>query len=247
MSHVLGPRSWIFWWAGLTSMAFLQDWLRGLAAFFRSDVVFSPNIPPFNLVPGVNSWIDQMAETIRTTIKFNPNGVLLSFGSFAIQNWAIAVLLGILILLLAGWFYSRALATSALLDDFLALIVLYFVIRIEAHLVSLANILGLSGAARSFLSNPLAAFVILMFFLIGLAVTGEGLRSPRSFWRGLLEALLVGILLFPADAGRYIAMGIDTLAGFGTLLRNNVSFSLVWGVVGLVLALRRLYYVDVQA
>ncbi len=228
-------------------MAFLQTWLHQLATFFRDSVIFSPKIPPFSFVPVANSWMDQGATWIRTTVKFRPNDVIISAGPVSIQNWIIAVLLGILILFFAGVIYRRALASSALLDDFVALIALYFVIRIEAQLVSIGNVFGLSQAARSFLNNPFASFVILMLLLLGLTFAGEGVRSARAFWRGLAEALLLAIFLFPADAGKFIAASIDALAAFGALIESNLSFSIVWGVLGLFLAVQRLYYADAQA
>ncbi len=247
MWNVLNPRSWIFWWAGLTALVFLQQWLRQLASFFRDQVIFSPDIPPFNLVPSVNAAIDSAAEYIRTTIQFRPGDVLVQVGPIVIQNWLIALLIGVFVLVGAGVLYSRALGTSTLLDDFVALLVLYFVIRIEAHLVALGNILGLSDAARAFIGNPWISFIILMLLLIGLTATGGGLRSAHSFWLGLFEALIVAFLLFPMQAGGFVANVLDLLAQFGTLIQSNVAFGLLWGVVGLVLALQRLYYVDANA
>ncbi len=247
MWSVLNPRSWIFWWAGLTSLVFLQTWLHQLAGFFRDQVVFSPNIPPFNFVPTVNSAIDAAAEYIRTTVQFRSSDVLVRLGPLTLANWIIALFVGILILIGAGVLYSRALSTSTLLDDFVALIVLYFVIRVEAHLIAIANIDGLSNLAQAFIANPWISFVILMLLLLGLIGTGGGLRSARSFWLGLLEAVVVAILIFPTQAGGYIANVLDLLARFGALLQTNVTFSLVWGLLGLILAVRRLYYVDANA
>ncbi len=228
-------------------MVFLQTWLRQLAGFFRDQVVFSPNIPPFNLVPSVNSGIDAAAEYIRTAVQFRSSDVLVRLGPLTLANWIIAVLVGILILIGAGFLYSRALATSTLLDDFVALIVLYFVIRIEAHLMAIANIDGLSSLAQAFLGNPWISFIVLMLLLVGLTATGGGVRNARSFWMGLLEAFLVAILIFPIQAGGFIANVLDLLARFGALLQANATFSLLWGVLGLILAVRRLYYVDANA
>lgn len=241
MATVLGPRSWVFWWAGLTATVFLQTWLRGIADFFRDKGIFNNNIPPFNITSGLNGLIDNAAEYIRTTVKFNPNSAIVSVGPIAIQNWMIALLLGLIILLLAGVLYVRALGTSGLLDDLIALIVLYFVIRIEAHLIAIARFTALSGAAQSLLANPAISFVILFLLLVILTFIGEGFRNAQSFWRGVIEGIIVAILLFPQQASSAVAAGIDGLAFFGKLLQTQTTLGVVWGVIGMFLALQHLY------
>lgn len=247
MGSVIRPRSWIFWWAGLTATVFLQDWLSRLAGFFRDQVIFSSNIPPFNIVAGIDKWIDGNAEYIRNTVKFDPGGTLAGVGPIAIHNWMIAALLGLLILILVGILYVRALNTDALLDDIVALILLYFVIRIEAHLVSITELPTLSAAGTSVVQNPGLAFIILMLLLAVLALGGGGINKPRAIWRGLLEGLLLAILLFPKEAGGAVAVGIDGLSTFGSLLQKNLTFGVLWGVIGMVLAVRQLYYADAKA
>ncbi len=246
MVNVLGPKSWIFWWAALTTTAFLQSLLVQVADFFRNQAVFSRNIPPFSFVPSVNGWIDTIANTIQKSIQFDPTKPLASLGPIAIPNWTIAILVGVLVLVGALVVYRRALATSAILDDFLALFLLYFVIRIEGHLFAIANILGSSKTIQSVLNNQYFSFSIVLLFLIGLAVTGEGLKSARSFWRALGELLIVGVLIFPTEAGIWLANGIDGLAKFGGLLQQT-PYNAAWGVIGLFLAIRRLYYADAKA
>jgi hypothetical protein len=247
MGSVLRPRSWIFWWAGLTATVFLQDLLQRLASFFRDQVIFSPNIPPFSLVAGLDDWIDGNAEYIRTTVKFKPDDVLAGVGPVSIHNWMMAAFLGALILIIVGILYVRALNTDALMDDVVALVVLYFVIRIEAQLVSIARFPTLSAAGSSVIQNPGLAFVILMVLLAVLVLGGGGLNKPRSIWRGLIEGLLLAILLFPIVAGGAVAVGIEGLGGFGSLLQKNLTFGVLWGVIGMGLALRQLYYADAKA
>ncbi len=246
MLNVLGPRSWIFWWAGLTALAFLQDLLTSLADFFKSQSLFTRDIPPFSLIPGLNGWIDTAAVWLQTNVQFDANKPLAQLGPIGIPNWSIALLVGILILVIALLLYRKALATSSLLDDFGALFALYFVIRIEAHLLSIAKIPAIGPAAQSVLGNQLFSFGVVMLFLLGLAVTGEGLKSTRSFWRALAEVLIVAILLFPTEAGTWVANGILTLNEFGSNLRNNLVLGAAWGLIGLILAVQRLYYGDAK-
>ena len=247
MGIVLRPRSWIFWWAGLTATVFLQDMIQRLASFFRDQVIFSNDIPPFNVVAGVDTWIDGTADYIRTTVKFKPDDVLASGGPVSVHNWMFAALVGILILAVVGILYVKALNTDALFDDFVALIMLYFVIRIEAHLVSIANFPTLSEAGRSVIQNPGLAFVVLMALLAVLALGGGGINKPRAIWRGMMEGVLLAILLFPMQAGGAVAVGIEGLGAFGALLQKNITFGVLWGVIGMILALSQLYYADAKA
>jgi hypothetical protein len=241
MTTVFGSRSWVIWWAALTATIFLQDWLRGLSKFFRNTDVFTPTIPPFNFAAVLNTWIDSAAEYIRTVVKFNPNQVIASVGPISIGNWVFALLFGIVILAVAAVFYVRALGTSGLLDDIFALILLYFVIRIEAHLITIAKFQLLSSAGKTLLDNPAISFGIVLILLLVLAFAGEGFRDPRSFWRGLIEGLIVAIFLFPTQAAAAVAAGLDALAGFGRLIQTNVTVGVVWGLVGVIMAIWQLY------
>ncbi len=245
MSQVLGPRSWVFWWAALTATVFLRDAITWLSDFFRNSSIFAPTIPPFSLVSGLNGSIDGIAEWLRTQVAFRPGDVLIGAGPLVIYNWMIAIFMGILLLLVAALLYRRALASSALLDDLAALFVLYFVIRIEAHLFSLSELPVLSEAAKTIVGNQLFSFVVLLVLLIGLTVTGQGLRAARAFWRGIVELLVVAILLFPTETAAAIAAGLDLLLSFSNLILTNLMFAAAWAVLGIILALRRLYYVDV--
>ncbi|MGE5141555.1 MAG: hypothetical protein ACM3JD_18970 [Rudaea sp.] len=247
MSKVFGPRSWIFWWAAMTATVFLQEPIRWLGNFFRDKSVFAPNIPPFSLLGGLNSWIDGVAEWLRTGIKFNPGSVLLSAGPLSVYNWMIALFIGLVILVLAALLYSRALGTSTLLDDFVALFALYFVIRIEAHLLFITNLPIISPAAKSLVGNQVVSFMILLIFLVGLTITGEGLRDARSFWRGVFEVVIVAVLLFPVEAGNLIASGLDWLLFFAAWLARSIYIATGWALIGIVLAFRRLYYADTDA
>ena len=75
-----------------------------------------------------------------------------------------------------------------------------------------------------------------------LSIFGEGFRSKRAFWRALLEALLVSLFMFPHETAGVVAYGIDALAQFGAGLGStaNLPFAIIWGLLGMFLALQRL-------
>lgn len=239
MRDVLGPKNWIFWWAALTAAVFFQSQLPTVAQFFQDSGFFSPTTFPFSLVAGLNAWIDSVAQNIENSIQFNPQATLIAIGPVQIQAWVIAVIVGLLVLGGAIALYMRALKSSALGDDILALLALYFILRVEAHIIGLTNVPQLQGASN-FLGDPLMSFYVMMFFLLLLVFMGGGLNSRRAFWRGLMEAVLIALFVVPAQTADLIGAMIMGLYTFTNLLMTNLVFGLFWGVTGAVLAITRL-------
>lgn len=239
MRDVFGSRNWVFWWAALTSTVFLRSQLPTLALFFQDNGFFSPNNFPFSLVTGLNLWIDQLAEGIQQAIQFDPNAPLIS-SPIIIPNWILAVVVGLLVLAGAVGLYIRALKSTALGDDILTLFGLYFILRIEGHIIGFTNVGPLEGAGSLLIDNPLAGFWILMLALFLLVFIGGGVNSRRAFWRGLLEAVLIALFLLPTQTATALAGFFWGLAAFANLLVSNPVFGVAWGIVGAILALTRL-------
>ncbi len=241
MAEVFGIRSLIYWWGLLTATVFIKDWLLQLAAFLLNPTTFSADKFPFNLLPGLNSWIDGVSLYLRDRIQFDPKQIIAGSGSLAIYNWMVAVALGLILLGIAITLYIRALSTSSWLDDFIALAVVYIVLRIEGHIVSLAE-LPIQNWFRDFVDSPGTAFILMLALVILLVFFGEGFRSRRAFWRALLEASLVALFMFPAETAVVFGYIVRALAQFGASLSvpENAPFAIIWGLVGMALAFYRL-------
>ncbi len=239
MSEVFSARSLMYWWAALSATVFLKDWLKNLAAFVRSSDLFAPDKLPFNLIPGVNGWIDQAAEAIRTGIKFKPEQELAAIGPVHIQSWTLAVAVGCLFLGLGIGLYIRSLNSSTWFDDFLALFVIYGILRIEGHIVAVTQ-LPIKEQFRSFVNNPTTAFVLLLVLLLALVFFGEGIRSRRAFWRAFLEVIVLAVFMFPRNTALAISGVILGLSQFGTSLAQFTPFAIIWGMIGMFLAIQRL-------
>jgi hypothetical protein len=239
MRDVFGSKNWIYWWAALTAAVFFRDQLPTIAQFFQDSGFFSPSTFPFSLVSGLNAWIDSVAQNIENSIQFNPQATLIAIGPVQIQAWVIAVLVGLLVLGGAIALYVRALKSSALGDDILALLALYFVLRVESYIIGLTDVAPLEGASN-FLGNPLMSFYIMMFFLLVLVFMGGGLQSRRAFWRGLLEAVLIALFVVPAQTADLLGAMVMGLYTFTNLLTTNLVFGVFWGITGAVLAITRL-------
>jgi hypothetical protein len=239
MRDVFGSRNWVFWWAALTSTVFLRSQLPTIALFFQDNGFFSPNNFPFSLVSGLNVWIDEIADGIQTAVQFNPNAPLIS-SPITVPNWILAVVVGLLVLGGAVGLYVRALKSSALGDDILTLFGLYFILRIEGHIIGFTNVGPLESAGNLLTDNPLAGFWVLMLALFVLVFIGGGVSSRRAFWRGLLEAVLLALFLLPTQTANVLAGFFWGLAAFANLLVSNPVFGVMWGVVGAILALTRL-------
>lgn len=241
MSEVFGVRSLIYWWGVFSATVFIKDWLRQLADFLRHSNMFSPENIPFNMLPGLNSWIDGAAKFIHDSIKFDPGQAIVSIGSFAILGWMVALFFGFLFLIIAVLLYIRALSSPAWFDDFLAIFAIYLILRIISHIAALTS-LPLLDSFRVFVDNPGTAFLLLLVLLIFLSFFGEGFRSKRAFWRALVEAALLALFMFPREMATALAYGVDALAQFGANLSlpANLPFAIIWGLVGMFLALQRL-------
>lgn len=240
MRDVFGSRNWIFWWAALTSTVFLSSWLPIISNFFADSGFFNPENFPFSLINGLNEWVDALAESIREGIQFDPAAPAIATPFFTIPMWVVAVLFGLMVLAGAVALYVRALRSQAIGDDILTLLVLYFVLRIEAYIVSFANIGPLTGAGTTVIENPLVGFWILMFFLFVLVFMGGGLNSRQAFWRGLFEAVLLALFVVPTQTAQLLAATFAGLFAFSNLLTTNTVFAVAWGVLGAVMALTRL-------
>jgi hypothetical protein len=241
MAEVFGLRSLVYWWGVFTATVFIKDWLLQLAAFLLDPKSFSKDKFPFNMLPGLNSWIDGAANYIRDHIQFEPAQVIAGSGALTIYGWMLATAVGLILIGIALALYIRALNTSTWLDDFLALGVVYVVLRIEGHIVSLAA-LPIQNWFRNLVDQPGTAFLIMMTLLLFLVFFGEGFRSKRAFWRGLLEGGLVALFMFPSETAVVLGYVVRALAQFGASLNlpANAPFAIVWGLVGMALAFQRL-------
>lgn len=241
MAEIFHYRSWIFWWGVLTASFFVQEWLQRLGDFFKTSALFSSNQLPFSTVPGLNKLIDDWANTVPASVQFDPSNRILGLGPLNVYGWMLAAFFGIMIFGLAIYLYGRALNSPAWYDDFVALFVVYLTFRLEGHIVAIAK-LPIENSVRAFVDNPTTAFLTLLLLVIGLVLFGQGFRSKRAFWRALIEMMIVALFMFPRETANAISYVIQLLGLFGSELdlRKNPSFAVIWGMIGMFLALQRL-------
>lgn len=242
MIDVIHFRSWIFWWGVLTASMFVKEWLTQIASFFRNTEIFDVTRVPFNLIPGLNTWINDVARRIPQSIQFQPNQVILVAGPVKLEGWMLAIFFGVLILLLAVRYYRHALRSSAWFDDFFAIFLVYIVLRVEENILALSSVPILAGA-RDFLRNPTSAFLTILALTLFLVFFGEGFHSKHAFWRAVAEILVVALVLYPKEAAGAIAFVFEGFAWFGNYLYDdrNLTFAALWGLIGMVLALQRIF------
>jgi hypothetical protein len=241
MSELFGVRSLLYWWGLLSATVFVRDWLKQFGDFVRTSNTFTADKIPFNILPGLNSWIDGAAAYVRDSIKFKPNDPFLGLGTMSITSWTIAILFGFILLVAAAFLYVRALNSETWFDDFVVLIVLYVVLRIIGHTVALSG-LPVINSLKVFVDNPISAYIVMMLLMLVMTFFGEGFHSKRAFWRAIVEAFLVSLFMYPREAAVVLGYFIDALAQFGAGLASpqNVPFAVAWGLIGMVLALQRL-------
>ena len=241
MIDVIHFRSWVFWWGALTASLFISDWLKQIADFFRGSEIFQKDKLPFSIVPGINGWIDGLANQIPASIQFNPNQEIAKIGTFVFTGWMLALFFGALIFIFSLQSYRRALRSSAWFDDFFAIFLIYVVFRVETHIIAFSKQPILEGV-RAFLNNPTTAFLTMLVLTLFLVFFGEGFRSKHAFWRAVVEISLVALVMFPNETADAFGWVFERFAIFGAYLKDhaNVSFAAIWGIIGIVLAWRRL-------
>lgn len=242
MSEIFGVRSLIYWWGMLTATVFVKDWLFELAIFFQTSDTFSHTRVPFNLLFSVDNAIQSVADYIKNVVKFKPEAELVRIGTTVIPNLVLAVLFGLICIIFAALLVRRALRSPLWFDDFVAIFVMYAVLRIVGHITSLTQTLPLANWFRVFADSREAAYLVLMVLLLFLTFFGEGFESKRAFWRAVTAIFILSLFMFPEDVAKRFGDLLNAFAlfGDGLLKSENVAFAIAWGVIGMLLALYRL-------
>ncbi|MCX7837936.1 MAG: hypothetical protein N2559_00545 [Anaerolineae bacterium] len=242
MSEIFGVRSLIYWWGVLTATVFVRDWLFQLGNFFKTSDTFSPDRIPFSLLPTIDNAIKGVADYIHYGIKFDPNAVLIQVGTTIIRNYVLAILFGLICIIFAALLVRRALRSHLWFDDFVAIFVMYAVLRIVGHITSLTTAIPLANQFRVFADSQEASYIILMILLLFLTFFGEGFQSKRAFWRAVIAIFVLSLFMFPREVSARFGDMLNALAlfGAGLLSKDNLAFAIAWGVIGMLLALYRL-------
>jgi len=225
----------------LTATAFIKDWLTNLGKLLTDGKTFTPDKVPFNMVPGLNAAIDKAAEYIRQAISFKPDQIIATIGPLPIPGWVLALVLGLVLIGLGVRLYLHALRSPAWYDDFVTLFVLYVILRLEGHIIGKTG-LPLQNWFKALVDTQAVPFVIILILLFSLSFAGEGLQSKRAFWRALIAAALVSLLVYPIQTASVLGYLVNALAFFGDSLNKpeNIYFTVAWGLLGMGLAIHRL-------
>ncbi len=242
MSEIFGVRSLIYWWGMLTATVFVKDWLFQLAIFFKTSDTFSPTRVPFNLLPSIDDAIKGVANYIKDTVRFKADAPLIEIGTTRVPNYVLAILAALVCIIFAALLVRRALRSTLWFDDFVAVFVMYAVLRIIGHITSLTQTLPLANWFRVFADSSFAAYLVLLVLLLFLTFFGEGFESKRAFWRAVVAIFILSLFMYPQQVSAYFGDVLNALAQFGAGLvdSKNIAFAITWGVIGMVLALYRL-------
>jgi hypothetical protein len=241
MGELFSVRSLIYWWGMLTASAFIKDWLASLSELLKDPETFNSEKIPFNMMPGLNAWIDGAADYVKNSVNFDPEQVIATIGPLAIRGWAVALVFGLIIIGFGIRLYIRALRSHQWFDDLFTLFILYIILRFEGHIVGSTG-LPVQDWFKSLVENQFVSFFLIILLLLTLSFAGEGLRSKRAFWRALGAATLISLFIYPSQMASVLGYIVQALAFFGTSLstQQNLPFTVAWGVIGMILAIHRL-------
>ncbi len=240
-------RTAILWWGIATALVLLipSAWLKGVATYIRTASWLKPDQPPLLWISNVSSWIDSVTSSGTKQVKFDPQQALIYIGPYGIANLLVAIVFGAVLLGVAFVLYRKSAASSGILDDLLAMIILYVVLRIEG------------GAARSLnlpimdffnSEEPFSYLVVLTAYMILLLIRGRASTDPRVFFKILLEGVIIWLIVVPVQTVEAIAVAIEfpaiiheTLVTTSPLQTYFPMILTTWAMLGVVLAATSLY------
>ncbi len=237
-------RTGFIWWGILAALVFLIPgaWLSAAANFLRSASGISNSQPPMSWLLGLRDTIDALAQAVPGVIKFDPKGELAGVGPIAIPNLVIGVMVGVLLIVVAFSFYWVASGNPGFLDDLLAMLFIYVVLRVEG--VTMAAIPFFDALNKS---APSSYLLILLGFMIITMITGRAGRDSTVFFKILMEALLLSMLIAPKETLNAAAALIEAPTKLHEFLALTGYFPMimaVWAVLGVSLAMLNLYSIS---
>ncbi len=240
-------RTGFIWWGILAALVFLIPgaWLSAAANFLRTTPWLQANQAPMTWLTGLRDTIDAIAQAVPNVVSFNPNGQLAGIGPISIPNVVIGVLIGGMLIIVAFLFYWNASATPGILDDLLAMVFIYLVLRVEG--VTMGAIPFFDALNKS---APTSYLLILLGFMILTMLGGRAGRDSTVFFKVLLEALLLSLLIAPRQTLDAFAGLIELPTKLHEFLALTGYFPMimaVWAVLGVVLAVVNLYTVSKPA
>ncbi len=236
-------RTGIFWWCLLTALVFIipGPWLVAAAAVLRHADWLQPNKPPVIWLSDFRQGVDAFATSFPGIIQFKPQEELVVVGPLRIANLLVGIVVGGVLIGLAFFFYIRAANHGGILDDLFAMVLIYFVLRVE----------GAATAAIPFVDYlnkhaPQSYLVVLLGFMILQILRGRGSRDSAIFFKLLVESILIGILILPRLTLDALAAFLEWPTLFQTYLAASQYYPMimaVWALLGIVIVIVNLYNV----
>ncbi len=231
----------ILWWGLITALVFLipGSWLLATSAFLRSADWLQAGRPPVSWLNEARQAIDAFATSAPGLVQFQPLDELVVVGPLHIANLLVGIVLGGVLIGLAFFFYIRAANRGGILDDLVAMVLIYFVLRVE----------GAATASIPFVDYmnkqaPQSYLIVLLGFMILQILRGRGSRDSAIFFRLLIESILIGILILPRQTLDALAVIIEWPTQFHTYLADSEYFPMimtVWALLGIITVIVNLY------
>lgn len=231
----------IFWWCLITALVFLipGTWLVAAAGFLRHTDWLQPTKPPVVWLNDLRQSVDAFATSFPGIVQFKPQEELVVVGPLRIANLLVGIVVGGVLIGLAFVFYIRAANHGGILDDLLAMVLIYFVLRVE----------GAATAAIPFVDYlnkhaPQSYLVVLLGFMILQILRGRGSRDSAIFFKLLIESILIGILILPRLTLDALAAILEWPTGFHAFLAESQYYPMimaVWALLGIIVVIVNLY------
>ena len=236
-----------FWWSIVTALVFLipQAWLIAAASFLRSADWLQKDKPPVIWLVDLRNAIDSAALGFPAIVQFKPAETLVTIGSVQVPNLAVGVFIGTLLILGTLLLYRYTSARPGVLDDLLAMVLVYIVLRVVGVATEGVPVV-------KFLNDraPTSYLIIMLIFMVFLIFRGRAAKDSKVFFKLLLEVILVSMLILPRQTLDALAWLVEFPTKIHQFIAGTQIFVAIvagWAMVGLVLGITNLYNVGKSA
>lgn len=203
------------------------------------STMFSPKEVPFSSVRAVPDLVKSAVDFIvvkilRPNVKYDPRASVVEVVGFKIPNFVFLILILIALAAAAVSLYIKTMRSPSLKDDFIAIVIFYFVVLVIREVLTISGFESWAGLVSSVL--------IASFILIAL-LSGRG-SIMNKFWPFaivLLGGLLILLLSFPTETATGIYEVLVRIKSLGMSI--FIEKNLIMVPVSMILMLATAWHV----
>lgn len=181
----------------------------------RSNM-FSQDKIPYSAVRGYATFFENLLDYVVTKIiapnvKYNPRINIVEIGGWGIPNFYFLIAFLIILMIVLGTLFRKAIRSEALWDDIISIFVFLAVVSVVRRSLVIAGYSDWAG---------LVTFILVASFVAISLLSGRGsvLNDFRAFAIGLTGLLLILHLFFPSETANGLYETMLRIKNLGTAI-----------------------------